>query len=194
MKQRPFTSSVSVTDGTLSKYGNHIVRHLSAMKRRYLDGQAYAATAIALHLCNKPSAGNRLRRFVTVARSQGRLDRLKQMFESVKTDIVFEYILNEDLMRNDALMAAMPPGSIIINATGMGKDLPGSTITDQDLIQMNEIAWEVNYRGEIGFMYQAHRQSGTRKVRVEDDRLYFIAWLDAGDCSSLSPGNCRRAV
>ena len=106
MKQPPFTSLISVTDGTLSQYGNHIVRNLSAMNRQYLEGQVYAVTAIALHLCNKPSAGNRLRRIVTVARSQGRLDRLKQMFESVKTDIVFEYILNEDPMRNDALMAA----------------------------------------------------------------------------------------
>jgi hypothetical protein len=28
------------------------------------------------------------------------------MFESVKTSILFEYIQNEDPMRNDALMAA----------------------------------------------------------------------------------------
>lgn len=137
-------------------------------------GPGGSATAIALHLCTKPSAGDRPHRFVTVGRSQGRLDRLKQMLESVKTDIVFEYILNEDPMRNDAVMAAMPPGSIIINATGMGKDLPGSPITDQGLFPMNGIAWELNYRGELGFMYQALTQSETRKVRVEDGWLYFL--------------------
>jgi len=43
MKQRPFTSSISVTDGTLSEYDNHIVRRLSAMKGQYLDEAAYAA-------------------------------------------------------------------------------------------------------------------------------------------------------
>lgn len=39
---------------------------------------------------------------------------------------------------------------------------------------MNRIAWELKYRGELGFMYQAHTQSGTRKVRVEDGWLYFL--------------------
>ena len=43
MKQRPFTSSISVADGTLSEYGNNIVRRLSAMKGQYPDEQAYAA-------------------------------------------------------------------------------------------------------------------------------------------------------
>jgi hypothetical protein len=83
MKPRSFTSSISVTDGTLSEYGNHIVRHLSAMNRQYVDGQAYAATAIGLHLCNKPGAGNRLRRFVTIVRRDGSTG-LSQMFECIK--------------------------------------------------------------------------------------------------------------
>lgn len=99
MKQRLFTSSISVTDVTLSTYGNHIVRRLSAMNRQYLDGQAYAATAIALLLFNKPSAGDRPRRFVKVGHSQGWTDRINQMFESIKTSILFEYILSEDPMR-----------------------------------------------------------------------------------------------
>ena len=98
MKQRPCASSVSVIDGTPLEYGNHVVRHLSAMKRSYLDGQVYAATAIALQLRSKPSAGNRLRLFVTAVHSGEGLDLLKQMFESAKTGIVFEYILSEDPM------------------------------------------------------------------------------------------------
>ena len=43
MKQRPFTFSISVTEGTLSEYDNHIVRRLSAMKGQFLDEQAYTA-------------------------------------------------------------------------------------------------------------------------------------------------------
>jgi glucose-6-phosphate isomerase len=43
MKQRPFTLSISISDGTLSEYDNHIVRHLSAMKGQFLDEQAYRA-------------------------------------------------------------------------------------------------------------------------------------------------------
>jgi hypothetical protein len=71
MKQYPFTSWISVIAGILSDCRNQIVRRLSAMKLHYLDGQAYAATAIALHPCNKPSAGDRLRRFVMIGRSHG---------------------------------------------------------------------------------------------------------------------------
>jgi shikimate 5-dehydrogenase len=54
------------------------------------------------------------------------------------------------------------------------KDLPGSPITDQGLFPVNEIVWELNYRGELGFMYQARAQSETRKIRVEDGWLYFL--------------------
>jgi len=68
----------------------------------------------------------------------------------------------------------MPPASIIINATGMGKDLPGSPITDRGIFPEKSIAWELNYRGELAFMHQARAQSETRQVRVEDGWLYFL--------------------
>jgi glucose-6-phosphate isomerase len=41
MEQRPFSSSISIPEGSLSDYDNHIVRRLSAMKGQYLDQQAY---------------------------------------------------------------------------------------------------------------------------------------------------------
>lgn len=192
MKQPPFTSSISVTDGTLSEYGNHIVRHLSAMNRQYLVGQAYAATAIALPLFNKPSAGDRPRRFVKVGHSQGWTDRINQMLGSVKTCIPFIYILNEDPMRNDGLMAAMPPG-IFINATGMGKDLPGSPITGQDLIQRNGIAWELNYRGDLALCTRRTDRAGRARFASKTVGCTFCT-VGLGVHSSLSPGNCRRAV
>jgi shikimate dehydrogenase len=75
---------------------------------------------------------------------------------------------------NDVIMAAMPPASIVINATGMGKDTPGSPVTNQGLFPVNGIAWEVNYRGELDFMHQALAQTGSRKLRVEDGWLYFV--------------------
>lgn len=137
-------------------------------------GPGGSGTAIALHLCNKLKAGDRPRRFVVVGRSQGRLDQLQKMLKSIRTEIAFDYILNEDSQRNDTLMEAMPPGSVIINATGMGKDLPGSPITDQGLFPVNSIAWELNYRGALGFMHQAQAQTETRHMRVEDGWLYFL--------------------
>ena len=74
------------------------------------------------------------------------------------TDIAFEYICNQDAARNDAIMAALPAGSIVINATGMGKDRPGSPITDAGLFPVRGIAWEFNYRGELDFCTRRWRR------------------------------------
>lgn len=137
-------------------------------------GPGGSTTAIALHLINKPSASDRPRRFFFVGRSARSIERLQQTLANLKTDIAFEYIQNDDPKRNDTIMEQMPPASIIVNATGRGKDLPGSPITDKGLFPMNGIAWELNYRGELGFMHQARAQSDTRKVRVEDGWLYFL--------------------
>ena len=90
------------------------------------------------------------------------------------TDIEFEYHCNVLPEVNDRLMGQLPPHSLVINATGMGKDLPGSPITDGGLFPIGGIAWELNYRGELGFLHQALAQREARQVRVEDGWLYFL--------------------
>lgn len=164
----PISSGLSLDailgDGYFDQTGGEVLSY----------GPGGSTTAIALHLINKASAADRPHRFVVVGRSTRSLERLEQTLAGKKTDILFEYILNEDPQRNDAIMEQMPPASIIINATGMGKDLPGSPITDQGLFPEKSIAWELNYRGELGFMHQALAQCDTRKVRVEDGWLYFL--------------------
>lgn len=137
-------------------------------------GAGGSAVAIALHLINKQNPGDRPKRIGVVNRSQARLDQLKEMVNTQNTDIEFKYILNQDPARNDEIMAGMPKGSIVINATGMGKDRPGSPITDAGLFPQNGIAWELNYRGELDFMHQALAQKEGRNVTVEDGWLYFL--------------------
>ena len=137
-------------------------------------GAGGSAVAIALHLINKQNPGDRPKRIGVVNRSQARLDQLKEMVNTQNTDIEFKYILNQDPARNDEIMAGMPEGSIVINATGMGKDRPGSPITDAGLFPQNGIAWELNYRGELDFMHQALAQKEGRNVTVEDGWLYFL--------------------
>jgi shikimate 5-dehydrogenase len=111
---------------------------------------------------------------VVVNRSMPRLERMREMVAGQRTDIVFEYIHNEDPRRNNAIMAAMSAGSIVINATGMGKDRRGSPITDAGRFSLTGIAWELNYRGELDFMHQALAQRASRQVTVEDGWLYFL--------------------
>ncbi|MDD5369731.1 MAG: hypothetical protein PHQ40_11640 [Anaerolineaceae bacterium] len=137
-------------------------------------GSGGSAIATFLHLNNKQDKGDRPRRFTFVNRSGGRLEHAREMVGGLKTDIEVKYIQNSDPAINDEIMEKIPPSSIIINATGMGKDTPGSPITWNGKFPMKSIAWEFNYRGELDFLHQAEAQVGSRKVVVEDGWLYFV--------------------
>jgi len=137
-------------------------------------GAGGSAVATLLHLISKKNPADRPKKFVTVNRSLGRLEHMKEMVSNQVTDIEVEYIQNEDPKVNDRLMAKMPPGTIVINATGMGKDTPGSPITNDGLFPLNGIAWEFNYRGELDFMHQAIAQKESRNLFVEDGWVYFL--------------------
>jgi shikimate 5-dehydrogenase len=137
-------------------------------------GAGGSAAATALHLINKPKAADRPRRFVIINRSQPRLDALHAMVDSLGTDIRFEYLCSQDAQRNDEVMAGMPAGTVVINATGMGKDSPGSPITNEGLFPERGVAWEFNYRGELLFLQQARAQEQRRSLKVEDGWLYFL--------------------
>jgi shikimate dehydrogenase len=137
-------------------------------------GAGGSAVATLLHLISKKRPGDRPRRFILVNRSPGRLDSARSMVEKLNTDIQVEYICNADPLLNDKTMAALPPCSLVINATGMGKDTPGSPVTDQGLFPQDGIAWDFNYRGELDFLRQARAQAAGQHLQVEDGWLYFL--------------------
>jgi len=137
-------------------------------------GAGGSAAATVLHLINKQETGDRPENIVLVNRSEGRLTRAKEMVGQLNTDIRIEYICSQDPLINDRFMAALPDHSVVINATGMGKDTPGSPITDAGLFPRHGVAWEFNYRGELDFLHQAERQAASRDLKVEDGWLYFV--------------------
>lgn len=75
---------------------------------------------------------------------------------------------------NDRLVRDLPPHSLVINATGMGKDLPGSPVTDAVRFPESGAAWELNYRGRRRFLEQARKQKERRGLTVEDGWHYFL--------------------
>jgi shikimate dehydrogenase len=137
-------------------------------------GAGGSALATLLHLVNKQQSSDRPKRFVMVNRSPGRLERARRMIENVTNDIQVEYIWNQDPLRNNELMSSLPDGSVVINATGMGKDTPGSPITNAGIFPRNSVAWEFNYRGELDFLHQALAQQESRHLLVEDGWVYFL--------------------
>ena len=139
-----------------------------------LLGAGGSALALSLHLIQKPSPADRPRRIVVVNRSSGRLARMKQMVERLDTDIRFDYVQNEAPHGNDELLAALPPASLVVNATGMGKDMPGSPLSDKALFPQKGVVWELNYRGELDFLRQAQLQQSSRSLIIADGWDYFV--------------------
>jgi shikimate 5-dehydrogenase len=120
-------------------------------------------------------AASRPATVVLVDVDAGKLQHLQHIFDQFPaSSIAFERVVSRSERANDALMATLPPHSLVINATGMGKDLPGSPITAAGLFPEHGIAWELNYRGERRFMGQAQQQAQSRGVAVEEGWYYFL--------------------
>ena len=137
-------------------------------------GAGGAAAALALHIINKPDAADRPRRFTLVDLDSERLAHVQAMVANLPTDIEFRYLQHSDARHNDALLAHLPPASVVINATGMGKDRPGSPLTDAAAFPLLGIAWELNYRGALDFMHHALRQQAERNLTVADGWVAFL--------------------
>jgi len=137
-------------------------------------GAGGSGVAITLYLMTRPDAADRPGRIVVTNRSPGKLETLRSLHQRLNSDVQVEYVQNADPKRNDELMAQLPPGSLVINATGMGKDSPGSPVTAAGRFPENGIAWELNYRGDLEFLHQSWAQRESRGVRVEDGWEYFI--------------------
>jgi shikimate dehydrogenase len=145
-------------------------------------GAGGSAASIAAHFA-RMRGEDRPARFVLVNRSQPRLDQVKTavagLDEGGTDPLAVVPIHNEDPARNDDLVASMPDYSLVINATGMGKDRPGSPITDGAVFPRRVIAWDLNYRGELLFLRQARAQASERELRVEDGWEYFVrGWAE----------------
>jgi shikimate 5-dehydrogenase len=102
------------------------------------------------------------------------LERLRAIVDQIATNVPVEYVLNDDPAENDRLLATLATGSLVVNATGMGKDRAGSPITDEAVFPQDGIAWELNYRGVLEFLRQARAQNAERRLSVHDGWRYFI--------------------
>jgi shikimate 5-dehydrogenase len=138
-------------------------------------GAGGAGTAISVYLVEGQTPADPPSRIVMVDKSHESLDALRRVHGRLGTSSTeIEYVENADPAENDELLDALPPGSLIVNASGMGKDIPGSPVTDSARFPERGVVWELNYRGELDFLRQARRQERTRDLRVEDGWLYFL--------------------
>lgn len=129
--------------------------------------------------------------------SQHRLDELAEVLSRYQIEVDVDYVLvdegkgsqqsgNEQLSNkqtsNEQTLANMPPHSLVINATGLGKDAPGSPISNDARFPEHAIVWELNYRGELDFLHQ-YQKSGKTGSTGDSRWLGLLhLWMDAGDC------------
>ena len=143
-------------------------------------GAGGAGLALLLNLLQQPDSTNRPTRFFAVDLDRSRLDHMQGLVDTVgiNSEIEVELRQHTSAEQNDALMRSLPPHTVIINATGMGKDRPGSPLSDGAVFPEDGIVWEFNYRGERLFLQQANAQKEAQNLTVVDGWDYFIfGWL-----------------
>lgn len=149
--------------------GDHFARSGAAV---VILGAGGSGTALSWALAEREDAPAKI---TVTARTQDKLDHLREVHRQHGTrEGLIEYVVTASAEDADALVAAAPAGSVIANATGLGKDRPGSPLTDAVVFPEGAYAWEFNYRGTLEFLHQAEAQASDRGLHVVDGWRYFI--------------------
>lgn len=136
-------------------------------------GAGGAAVAMLVHLVIQARSRPERIRLVDIRKES--LDHCQHVLEQLcAAGLRVDLAHSADPRRNDSLVKDLPPHSLVINATGMGKDLPGSPITDAARFPEEAAVWELNYRGRRRFLEQARKQQEVRGLIVEDGWHYFL--------------------
>jgi shikimate dehydrogenase len=103
----------------------------------------------------------------------------------------------EGAARNDEVVTTAPLGSLIVNATGMGKDQPGSPIAPEVIFPKRSRVWELNYRGNLSFLRHAQAQQTQQDLEIYDGWRYFLyGWQTAlrAALGSRAPANLADLI
>jgi shikimate 5-dehydrogenase len=164
----PISSGLAI-DGFLPE------RHFANSGAELMSMGAGGSTiALTWHLMRRERGADVPSRIIVTDPSQHRLDEIRRIHAQVASDVPVEYIRPESPERNDEAIASLKAHSFVINATGLGKDSPGSPITDAGVFPENGITWDLNYRGDLVFIDQAKRQQAVRRLQVENGWTYFL--------------------
>lgn len=135
-------------------------------------GAGGSGTALSWALAERADAPARI---TVTARDDDKLDHLREVHRQHGTpDGLITYARTDTVQDAAAIVAGAPAGSLIVNATGLGKDRPGSPLPDDVVFPEGAWVWEFNYRGSLEFLHQARAQEAARGLHVVDGWRYFI--------------------
>lgn len=145
-------------------------RHFETGGQVLCLGAGGAGAAIGWYLAQRPDLAGPIT-FVDVAPE--RLEHLRETLTGCFPELDLRTVTPAEA-DVPALLAALPPGSLVVNATGLGKDRPGSPVPDDARFPEAAVVWELNYRGSLEFLHQARAQQAERGLTVVDGWRYFI--------------------
>ena len=183
-------SSISKRDGILRGHAtDHITSGLSfdAMTKVggvvannpevCIHGAGGSAIALTIHFCNIDKSSCPSKIFVT-DNNEKRLKHMRKVHKRMEYKIPIEYTHCRTAKNNNNVVEKLREGAIVINATGLGKDAPGSPLTDAVVFPDNGLVWDFNYRGDLIFLDQAKSQQESKNLTIYDGWNYFIhGWL-----------------
>lgn len=139
-----------------------------------LLGAGGSSLAMTMYLTQEKFGDNVPKKIIIANRSVPRLESAKKLLRGLNPAVTIEYVHNPIPADNDKTLASLKPHSLIVNATGLGKDAPGSPLTDNCQFPQDSLVWEINYRGNLIFKDQAEAQKEEKHLHVEDGWIYFI--------------------
>jgi len=150
-------------------------------------GAGGSGIALSAYLMGEEQVDNIPSKIIISNRSAGGLEHCRSVHDRIGRRTEVQYLQVTDADTNDRALMGLTEGSLVVNATGMGKDRPGSPLSNRALFPRNSYAWEFNYRGTLEFLHQAERQKEERHLHVEDGWRYFIyGWTQViGEVFSL---------
>jgi len=164
-----------VTDIYTTKYALNQFFSLNYFKNNFADccilGAGGAGLALAFNiLSNKNSLPDRL---ILTDINKSRIENSKKILKKYDKNNILELHLVTN-SETDEIIKNLKKGSLIVNATGLGKDRDGSPFSANVDIPMNCYLWEFNYRGNLDFLRIAREQSVKNELVIVDGWMYFI--------------------
>lgn len=140
-------------------------------------GAGATATALARHLLARPEPPPNLW-FVDV-----RDDAAAHLERCVAADAKRRGVVLQTVVGSgpwDRIIAAAEARSLIVNATGLGKDRPGAPVSLDVTFPTEGVVWDLNYRGDLRFLEAARRQAARQRLHVHDGwSLFCQGWATA---------------
>lgn len=137
-------------------------------------GAGGSALALASSFTNRTPGTPLPDKIVVTNRSAHRLDEFASVHATLGPGPELELIHASGPEVNDAIVSSAPAGSLIVNATGLGKDAPGSPLSSAAQFPESGFAWDFNYRGDLVFLDQARAQQAQKGLTIEDGWIYFL--------------------